>query len=191
MKLWDFKAGIYRSARKTWPINLFLTPENTNVQRFIDKIDRPVNLVIDIGCGTGNASGLIKTQAPIIGVDASLAMLRKLKAFQPATLPVCADIRFLPFKPASADLVLAIGVFEYFRSVDKLLRGLAEILKSDGVLIFTNACKNVINIFRNLLGHLTYPLELHQVVEILETMPFKNLRCQKSFLQNQFSILKI
>lgn len=191
MHLWDLKARIYRSARNPWPVNRFLKQENANVRRFIDKIDRPVHIVLDIGCGTGNAIELINGQPVKIGVDASLPMLRQLKSYQPATLPVCADIRFLPFKPGSADLILAIGVFEYFDAIDGLLVGLAGILKSDGVLIFTTACKNVINLLRNILGQLIYPLELRQVTKILETMPFKKLRCQKSSLQYQFFVRKV
>ena len=96
--------------------------------------------ILDAGCGEGftlrelHADGV---QAAMLGVDSSHAALAWSRANQMSPSPlVVADVRHLPFSPASFDLVVCLEVLEH---VPDAASGLRELLRvsRDYVLIST------------------------------------------------------
>lgn len=69
--------------------------------------DRVDGLVVELGSGTGRLAAPIRaTGLPVVGVDASDAMLRRSVALDPAVPVVVADMAEPPIRPGAAAAVL-------------------------------------------------------------------------------------
>jgi SAM-dependent methyltransferase len=102
--------------------------------------DRPV-IGLDIGCGTGRYSRLLRGLLPdgsllVVG-DASRAMLEQLNACRHGpnlgVVPVLATAEDLPFRTASLDLVTAFHSIHHF-DLGRFLTAVARVLRPDGQL---------------------------------------------------------
>lgn len=100
--------------------------------------------MLDVGCGAGrHARALAAAGARPVGLDLSGALLRRARA---AGVPlVRADMRQLPIRPRSMDLVVnlftSFGYFERDEDHACVLRGIADTLTGGGwfALDFLNA----------------------------------------------------
>lgn len=190
MNLWNFKPVYYHHLRRLWPFSMILEGENENIRSLLKNIEIRPRMTLDIGCGTGNAISLLWHQCVKLGVDNSLGMLQQLRLLQPGVIPVCADARFLPFKQVF-DLILVVGLVEYFHNVNNLIPGIAKILRINGFLLFTTSSKKVINYLRSLQGNPVFPLSVNQVLATIDKTVFKTIDVRISYLQDQFLIQKI
>ena len=80
--------------------------------------------ILEIGCGTGTATALLKAQFPeaeITGVDLSPEMVRIATAKVPGVTFEPADASRLPFPDASFDLIAQNNVPVYFAEVNRVL----------------------------------------------------------------------
>src|ERR1700691_3154289 len=108
----DRVAAVYDSLRTT---------DEARVRRIRELLpDRPV-AGIDIGCGTGRYSRLLRGLLPdgslLVGSDVSAAMLAQLKAANhgPAVVvPLVSAAEELPLRTASLDLVTAFNCVHHF-----------------------------------------------------------------------------
>jgi len=107
-------------------------------------LDRPVRTVLDVGCGEGNWSGVLRALRPrarYVGVDGSEYAVRrfgKRRNLRQGTLGTIGSIGLEgPF-----DLILCLGVLNYV-APDELQRGLRQLRTLSGGVsyleIFTNA----------------------------------------------------
>lgn len=97
-------------------------------------------LVIELGSGTGRLAGpLAAAGVPVIGLDASAAMLARSRHAHPAVPVVAADMAEQPFRPG-----IASGVLVAFNTLFNLpttalqreaLRQAAQLLTPEGVLV--------------------------------------------------------
>ena len=101
--------------------------------------------VLDVACGAGRHSRALQAaEARCTGLDLSAALLRRAQAFTSVPL-VRADMRALPIRSASMDLVVNLFTsFGYFATDDEHLTALAQMagtLRPGGwlVLDFLNA----------------------------------------------------
>jgi SAM-dependent methyltransferase len=125
-------AGVYESLRTTDE-----APVRT-VGQFLP--DRPVT-GLDIGCGTGRYSRLLRGVLPdgslLAASDVSASMLAQLKAgnhgHAPGVVPLRAAAEQLPLQAASLDLVTAFNCVHHF-DLGRFLAAAARVLRPGGQL---------------------------------------------------------
>lgn len=107
--------------------------------------DRPVGLVLDLACGSGRHARYLGRRWWTLGVDLSEVLLRLArKNGTPAHL-VRADIRALPYRNDSFDLVVnlftSFGYFETDAEHETVVRDLSRVIRTGGtfVLDYLNA----------------------------------------------------
>lgn len=100
------------------------------------KIDGPI---LDLGCGEGNISSIVfkNKGADIIGLDNWQTELAQAKYLNFYRQVVLADATMMPFLGGSFNAVFSNSVLEHIKELDKVLKGVAHILKPKGLFIFT------------------------------------------------------
>lgn len=100
--------------------------------------------IVDLGCGTGQASLALKNRfrkAEVIGLDASHAMLlqlrRRSRVFR-RLRPVCADISALPLADQSSELLFSNLVMQWCPDPALPLAEFRRILTPGGMLLFSS-----------------------------------------------------
>jgi len=116
---------------------------NSFEKRKLDDFLKDINgkKILDIGCGTGRIiQDLLDKGADITGVDVSTEMLKIAEKKFPNSNFVEADIRELPFKDNTFDIVICTFVIVHLKQVE--LEGAFDevyrILKPGGSFILTN-----------------------------------------------------
>lgn len=112
--------------------------------RLLEGVDRIVDapaVVLDIGCGPGRASSMLRKRfkrAQVISLDIALPMLRQARKqgswLRPAS-PVCADARMLPFPDASVDLLYSSLCLQWLDDAAQALAEFARVLRPGGLLL--------------------------------------------------------
>jgi SAM-dependent methyltransferase len=123
---WD-EAGTVQSFSTAGPNRVLLEFVRVELAR------RPQLRILDVGCGAArNAAPMAALGATVIGLDVSWPMLasaRRRVAFDDVAgrvRLVRAPMDFLPIEDASADLVVAHGIWNLARSAAEFRRGVAE-----------------------------------------------------------------
>jgi SAM-dependent methyltransferase len=125
-------AAVYESLRTT---------DEAPVRRIRQLLpDRPVT-GLDVGCGTGRYSRLLRGLLPdgsrLVGIDVSAAMLAQFKAgsggHAPEIVPLVSAAEELPLRTASLDLVTAFNCVHHF-DLGRFLIAVARVLQPDGRL---------------------------------------------------------
>jgi trans-aconitate 2-methyltransferase len=110
--------------------------------RFVDERSRPftellsrvpgdVTSVVDLGCGPGHLSGVLRARWPgasLVGVDASPAMIDRARADDPGGTYLLGDVRDHAAGGVTddADLVVSNATLQWVPGYRALLRGLAD-----------------------------------------------------------------
>jgi len=103
----------------------------TEKKEFFSLFQTKKGLILDLGCGTGNYTGILNA----IGLDKSFNMLKIAYKKFPNIPFVCGDALFLPFKDESFDSVISITLFEFLFSPKKALIEIYRVLKPKGEII--------------------------------------------------------
>lgn len=105
--------------------------------------DRQPIRILDLGCGPGRASGIMKKRWPgaqVIAMDAALPMLREVSKqtrFWRPVKRVCADVSQLPIVDASVDVIFSNLCLQWVNDLPATLAGFRRVLKPDGLLLFS------------------------------------------------------
>ncbi len=101
--------------------------------------DRPVRLVLDLACGSGRHSRYLGRRWWTSGVDLSEVLLRIAQRNGTPAKLVRADIRALPYRDSSFDLVVnlftSFGYFETDAEHSFVIRDLARVIDSGGTFV--------------------------------------------------------
>jgi SAM-dependent methyltransferase len=103
---------------------------------------RRKGLAIDIGCGTGEYGGLLKSQGwEYLGIDMSRQMLHRRPMDNGGLWVLQSLAEELPVKDERADLVLCLGVLQTSLRPGILLSEIARVLRRGGVVILSTLRK--------------------------------------------------
>jgi len=99
-------------------------------------------VVLDLGCGTGQLTQRLTEQFPdaeVVGIDYSAGMLVEAsdRVGNRANL-VRADAQHLPFRSASADVVVCTESFHWYGDQRRALEELAAVLRPGGQLVIAS-----------------------------------------------------
>jgi len=111
-------------------------------------------IVLDLGCGRGIWGYLMRSErmgdnAYLIGIDLYKPYLQFCKKYQVYDNILIADVRFLPFKDKSVDVVLAIEIIEHLEKDEgyKFIDNIERICKEKIIISTPNGWReqNAIN----------------------------------------------
>ncbi len=118
-----------------------------NSLAFIDKNEVPEGEILDLGCGYGGMSAVLKENFPgkIIGVDMEKNALLSARDFvKHVKMIEKNEIRFvlgnaedLPFRSHRFGLIYTVATMEHFESPEKVLRECRRVLTGNGRLFIT------------------------------------------------------
>ncbi len=113
-------------------------------EKIINKL--PLGLTLDIGCGTGYHSNILKNRGhKVVSTDISFEMIKKAKTNNNGDFFLVADMENLPFKTNTFDNVISIFGALNHANITKFKIALDSCLKKEGFVIFTVG--NSFNIF--------------------------------------------
>lgn len=99
--------------------------------------------ILDLGCGTGNASMELKRnfkKAQVVGLDASRAMLKQLRRRSGLMRPlraVCGDLGALPLASRSVDMVFSNLAGYWCPDPMAMFNEIRRVLRPDGMLLLS------------------------------------------------------
>jgi len=144
--------------------------------------------IVDLGCGEGNFLKLIEENfknVKTFGIDIEPKVL-ELKNFLRAEIRI-ADIRNSGFPNAFFDAVFCLDVLEHFENLEKPVREIKRILKSDGLLIVSLPIENLFY----KLGRLFIKGTTSEEKGPCSSPHFYNAKTVEKFLRNNgFKIVK-
>ena len=101
----------------------------------VDRIAKPDQHVLEIGCGTGTVTSLIRSSVAKYGFDISSNMLAVAKGKIKEAQFIQGDMDYLPYSDHVFDIIAAHSTLHHFPSLDMLLGEVRRILKPGGYLL--------------------------------------------------------
>jgi O-antigen biosynthesis protein len=103
---------------------------------FVRSLD-PVESALDLGCGDGRLSGLLRARELTLADVSALALERAARRVPGATHVEISPDTPLPFAESSFDLVLCAETIEHVRDVQLLVSEVRRVLRPGGALALT------------------------------------------------------
>lgn len=125
------------------------------------------NIMIDVGCGTGELSTQLQKrypQAQLIAFDSSQAMLEQTKNF--GMTCICAQAESLPLRDRSVDLIFANFLLPWHANIKQLFREWQRILKPNGLLMLTALGLDTMDEWRNIFVDEEFMLQLIDIHDL-------------------------
>src|SRR6266487_4499572 len=105
--------------------------EREAVERFVASL--PPGRILDIGCGTGYLTRLLR--GSVVAVDQSAEMLELARARAPGVELVRADVPLLPFADGAFDLAFSSNLYSHLDTAAARAEFLAEALRVARALV--------------------------------------------------------
>jgi SAM-dependent methyltransferase len=127
-ELWGARARDYADLQEPQLLPLFVDAiRRTGI--------RPGSAVIDVGCGPGGFCRLAaETGAPIVGIDASEALVEIARERVPSARFDVGDMQFLPYEDDSFDVVTGFNSFQYAADRVAALREARRVARTRGIV---------------------------------------------------------
>ena len=150
--------------------------------------------VLDLGCGTGNVARQIKNiiGADLIGVDASLAMLKV--ANSKSLEVICTDIdnQQLPFRDGSFDTIIGAYVIHQIKNLNFVLSECYRVLRDGVLLLLTSSHKQIEDQHPIIKGFFPSYVDIDKgrfpdidhIDYLLESLAFKDIKHEEVTVEN-------
>ncbi len=139
----------------------------------------PTDVVIDLGCGTGQLSEVIAPFVErVIAIDESAAMLRAARARLGRLENVdlrSGSLESLPVEDASVDVAFLSLVLHYIAEPAAVLAGIRRALRKDGRLLVVDMTPHDHVNYRQDMGHVWLGFEQEQLQQWSQSAGFKHL----------------
>lgn len=190
LAIWNFKARLYQWFRNRFPFAFIIRREQQAVEMLLQQIPRPVQTVVDLGTGLGDALSLLKQATCRIGLDQSVAMLKVARRKNGDASFIAGDACGTPFHDHTTDLVFAIGLFEYMADPATLFQEISRILSPNGHALVSISPRSLWTALRKLHGLPLYPMNLSEFQVIAEHYSFEISNSRKTMMQQQVLLRK-
>lgn len=180
--IWDLRAAFYDRVFELPFFKGLREKEKAAFEELITELELGDARVLDVACGTGYYLRHFDGRGSLYGVDISEGMLRVARNKAKAHY-VLGDARALPFKRGTMNLVVCIGLLEYFRGKQAVLREIETVLKRDGYALISYSRKSPINALRNLCGNRVYQSTNEEMAIFLNNCSFEWVKERLSLLQ--------
>ena len=129
-------------------------------------------LILDVGCGTGEMSQYLQTRYPdaqVLGLDLSDAMLLHAKSHVEPLAFVCADAARLPFGDQTVDLIFANFLLPWHADVTALFTEWRRVLRPEGLLVFTLLGPDTLREWQDKFNpeHMPQRADMHDIGDLL------------------------
>lgn len=128
--------------------------------------------IVDLGCGVGQATGLLQQRYPeahVVGVDSAHPMLAYAKQQATSAHYLCADAQQLPFAAGSVDLLFANLLLPWCADLETCLLEWRRVLRPGGLLVFTSLGPGTFSAWRPVITDQWVPrfIDMHDVGDVL------------------------
>jgi SAM-dependent methyltransferase len=146
---------------------------------------------VDLGIGLGNAMALVDGDPALrVGLDYNAGMIRLAAEQLPNVSLIQTDVRHLPLRADSVDLVLCVGLSEYLADIEALVKDIGDVLVPGGHAVFTISHRNSLTWLRMLFGHRIYPRSRDEIEDAFGANQLSVIKRIHSQLQHQYLIRK-
>jgi SAM-dependent methyltransferase len=131
---WEANANEWAAVARTPEYDAFYW--QFNEPAFLELVDRPSGLTLDVGCGEGRLGRALRAAGhTVVGVDGSETLARIAVASDPSLPAVQADVSALPFGDGVAETVVCFMVLMDVEALDAAVDELARVLHPDGRVV--------------------------------------------------------
>ncbi|AFL67621.1 ubiquinone/menaquinone biosynthesis methyltransferase [Sulfurospirillum barnesii SES-3] len=150
VQMFDDIAGTYDTANRVLSMGIDIQWRKRACDETFKRYEKPIELIVDVACGTGDMMGYWAKQAKkagrkigkILGVDPSVGMTDVGKQKFPEFEFVISEATALPLDNASADVVsISYGIRNVVKRQDAF-REFARVLKSGGYVVILEFTKD-------------------------------------------------
>ena len=156
--LWKLQSPFYSILRRNPVSIVFLKAELNATRKLFESI--PIDTyhrILDVGIGRGDSLEILrKYSTQIFGIDNCYNMLKRSSRNFPKVDFIRADILSLPFSISIFNLLICVGVSEYIKDKEKLLKNVYISLKPGGMAIITISTCHFLNYLSSLIKLLIF-----------------------------------
>ncbi len=164
--IWDIKTGYATRYGKY----------KTKIQRsFINKFVGEGLRILDVGGGSGRFAIELSIKNDVMVIDPNEEAILLLKHRAPIIESICTKFEDYHTKDVF-DLILMIEVLQYFDNLEKIFKRVNQLLKVNGLFIFTILNhKSIKYLFKRISGRTRYPdiRNYNQYIKLLEKNGFR------------------
>ncbi len=136
--------------------------------------------VADLGCGTGNACGMLAPYvAKVIAIDQSEPMLaaarRRLASCNNAEF-VAASIDRLPLENSSVDAAVCLLALHHVEKVEPVLAEMHRVVRPGGVALIVDMVAHDRSQYRHTMGHRHLGFSRSRISELFDSAGFESSR---------------
>ncbi len=133
--------------------------------------------ILDVGCATGDSTGMLKKRYPnadIIAIDSSPIMIDYAKNSRSDIEWICGSYTALPVADHSIDLLMANLTMPWCDELQVLLREWRRILRPDGLLILTSLGPDTLRELHDMPLAFPHLMDMHTIGDLLTQAGFKD-----------------